>query len=118
MSKGTRAWCYTLNNYTEEERDSLRSLKCVYQVFGYERGAEGTPHLQGYVQFKDQKTQSAVKKMMPRAHLEPRRGTIDQAVEYCKKDGDWEEFGKKPMTQRRKGERKQEKVAPDQREGC
>ncbi|ALE29555.1 replication associated protein [Lake Sarah-associated circular molecule 9] len=103
MSKGNRAWCYTLNNYTEEERDSLRSLKCAYQVFGYERGAADTPHLQGYVQFAHQKTLSAVKKLLPRAHLEERRGTIDQAVEYCKKDGDFEEYGKKPMSQKEKG---------------
>jgi len=56
MAKGTRAWCFTLNNYTEEERDALRSLKCKYIVFGYERGEEGTPHLQGYVHLSTQKT--------------------------------------------------------------
>ena len=69
----TRGWCYTINNFTEEDRDGLRSLECVYNIFGYERGAEGTPHLQGYVHFKSHKTQQGVKKMMPRAHLEPRR---------------------------------------------
>lgn len=104
MSKASRAWCYTLNNYTVEERDGLRSLKCVYQVFGYERGEAGTPHLQGYVHLKSAKTLSAMKKMMPRAHLEPRKGTIDQAVDYCKKEGDYEEFGVKPMSQKEKGE--------------
>lgn len=104
MSKGSRGWCYTINNYTEEDRDALRSLKCVYNVFGYERGEEGTPHFQGYVHFKDAKTMSAVKKMMPRAHLEPRKGTVDQAVDYCKKEGDYEEFGEKPMSQKEKGE--------------
>ena len=87
----TRGWCYTINNFTEEDRDGLRSLECVYNIFGYERGAEGTPHLQGYVHFKSHKTLKGVKKMMPRAHLEPRKGTIDQAVDYCKKK-DFEEF--------------------------
>jgi len=103
MAKGTRAWCFTLNNYTEEERDALRSLKCKYIVFGYERGEEGTPHLQGYVHLSTQKTLSAMKKFIPRAHLEPRRGTIDEAVDYCKKDGDFEEYGEKPKTQQEKG---------------
>jgi len=104
MSKGTRAWCYTLNNYTEEERDALRSLKSTYHVFGYERGVEGTPHLQGYVQFQNAKTLSAVKKLIPRAHLEARKGTINQAVDYCKKDGDFEEYGTKPLSQKEKGD--------------
>ena len=76
----------------------------MYNVFGYERGVEGTPHLQGYVHFKDAKTLSAVSKMMPRAHLEPRLGTVDQAVQYCKKEGDYEEFGEKPMNQEQKGQ--------------
>ena len=103
MSKGSRSWCYTVNNFTEEDRDGLRALTCAYNVFGYERGDEGTPHLQGYIHFKDCKTLSAVKKVMPRAHLEPRKGTVDQAVEYCKKEGDFEEFGIKPMSQTEKG---------------
>jgi len=47
----SRAWCYTINNFTEEDRDGLRALTCAYNIFGYERGDEGTPHLQGYVQF-------------------------------------------------------------------
>lgn len=104
MSKGSRSWCFTLNNYTEEERDALRDCKCVYMLFGYERGDEGTPHLQGYVHYKDAKTLSAMKKIMPRAHLEIRKGTVDQAVDYCKKEGDFEEFGKKPLSQKEKGE--------------
>lgn len=100
----SRSWCFTLNNYTEAERDEARALSAVYVVFGYERGEEGTPHLQGYIQLKDAKTLSAVRKMLPRAHWEARKGTIDQAVDYCKKDGDWEEYGEKPMTQKEKGD--------------
>ena len=102
MSKGSRGWCFTINNYTEEDRDGLRSLKCVYIVYGYERGDNGTPHSQGYVHFQDNKTLSAVSKIMPRAHLEPRKGSVDQAVEYCKKEGDFEERGEKPKSPKRK----------------
>jgi len=104
MSKGSRSWCFTINNYTEDERDALRNGKYAYMVFGYERGVEGTPHLQGYVHLLQAKTLSAMKKIMPRAHLEIRMGTVDQAVEYCKKEGDFEEFGVKPLSQKEKGE--------------
>lgn len=82
----------------------MRAMNCAYMVFGYERGDEGTPHLQGYVHFANAKTLSAVKKMMPRAHLEIRKGTVDQAVAYCIKDGDYEEYGKKPLSQKEKGD--------------
>ena len=37
----SRAWCYTVNNYTEEDRDALRLMPCAYNIFGYERGDEG-----------------------------------------------------------------------------
>lgn len=111
MSKTSksRSWCFTLNNYTEEERDVVRRIQCAYMVFGYERGDEGTPHLQGYVHFTSQKTLSAMKKIMPRAHLEMRKGTIDQAVDYCKKEEDYEEFGTKPLSQKEKGEKEKKR---------
>lgn len=100
----SRSWCFTLNNYTEDERDSTRALSAVYVVFGYERGEEGTPHLQGYAQFASKKSHKQMKAMLPRAHWEVRKGTIAEAVDYCKKDGDYEEIGKKPLTPEEKGD--------------
>ena len=41
---------------------------------------------------------------MPRAHVEARKGTIQQAIEYCQKEGDWEEHGEKPKMPKEKGE--------------
>ena len=82
----------------------MRNADCAYMLFGRERGDEGTPHLQGYVQFKTEKSLKQLKTMMPRAHVEARKGTIQQAVDYCKKDGDFEEFGVKPKMPKEKGE--------------
>lgn len=43
-------------------------------------------HWQGYIEFKNgRKRLSAVKKVLPGYHLEPRRGTQQQAIDYCKK---------------------------------
>lgn len=36
-----------------------------------------------------------------RVHLEVQRGTHEQAVEYCQKEGDWEEHGVRPRPGRR-----------------
>jgi len=89
-----RNFCVTLNNYTEEEENIFNELKCKYIIIGKEVGENGTPHLQGYIEFKDPLTLSALKKRIgKRSHIEPRRGTAEQASDYCKKDGNFFEKG-------------------------
>lgn len=98
-----RSWCLTLNNPTEEEIESLKGLnprlfKCA--IFAHEIGEEtGTPHIQGYVQFVNARTLTAVKKIVGnRAHLEVSRGTPFEAYSYCEKE-DREDaiiYGEKP----------------------
>lgn len=86
--------CFTINNYTENEMDDLMNWNQVrYLVFGKEVGENGTPHLQGYVEFKEPKKFATIKKKIPRAHMESRHGTAKQAADYCKKDGDYTEIG-------------------------
>jgi len=94
-----RGFCFTLNNPTLQETQAIRDLTCTQYVgFGLEVGECGTQHLQGYIHFKFQKTFSAAKSVLPRAHVEPRKGSIDQAIDYCKKDGIYEEFGTRPSS--------------------
>lgn len=69
-------------------------------VVGREEAPDtGTPHWQGYVAFKKRKMLSTIKKWLPRAHLEIMRGTPLEAAEYCKKDGDFDEWGTLPPAQ-------------------
>lgn len=94
-----RYWCYTLNNYTIEELNILESLnknpKLNYHVWGKEVGDSGTPHIQGYFEWKTSIRQTQAKKLISsRCHIEPRRGSAKDAAEYCKKDGDYQEYGK------------------------
>lgn len=94
-----RAWCFTLNNYTEEQITSLSSivkLKCQYIVFGKEVApTTQMKHLQGFVYFKNATSFSSVKKKFFNAHLEP--AIYNQAsIKYCKKDDDFVEFGEPP----------------------
>lgn len=96
----SRYWCYTLNNYTKEEEESLKNLttknpKVTYHVFGRESGESGTPHLQGYFEFKTSIRLTQAKGLISsRCHIEQRRGSAQAAAAYCKKDGDYQEYGK------------------------
>lgn len=99
----TRHFCFTVNNYTNADDDLLKALGqaegTTYLVYGYETGESGTPHLQGYIVFSTTKRFAQVKSVLPRgAHVEPKRGTPEQASEYCKKDGLFQEFGTLPRT--------------------
>lgn len=88
-----RNLCFTLNNYTEEEQKDIMCLDYSYLVFGFEEGESGTPHLQGYIEFKNSKRFSTLKKLLPRTHWEARKGTAEQASNYCKKDKHFIELG-------------------------
>jgi hypothetical protein len=100
-------WVFTINNYDENDEQRLRDLgtseNTNYLVFGREVGEEGTPHLQGYCIFTKKKRFNAAKAQIGvRAHLEAKRGTPQEAAEYCKKDGDYEEFGTTSTNQGRR----------------
>lgn len=100
MSK-SRNYCFTINNYTDLEYTTVQAIDCRYLVVGKETGESGTPHLQGFVVFESPRSLSGVKKLMPRAHLEPAKGTPLQASQYCKKDGDFYEKGDLPSQGKR-----------------
>lgn len=82
-----RNFCFTINNFTEEDIEGLKKLDFHYLVGGEETGESGTLHLQGYCELKRQYMFTALKKAIPRAHIEARRGKQVDAIKYCKKDG-------------------------------
>jgi len=79
--------CFTLNNYTAEEYADIKNWDCDYLVVGEEVGKEGTPHLQGYVEWKGSKRFTTMKKLNSRIHWETRKGSAAEASAYCMKDG-------------------------------
>lgn len=46
-----------------------------------------------------------------RYHIERRKGTLDQAIDYCKKDEDWIEHGRKPVSNKEKGQAEKDRWA-------
>lgn len=84
-----RAWCFTLNNWTVDEFEYLKTVLTEGPdklVIGREVGESGTPHLQGYVRFVNKQTLSGLKKLNARAHWEPAKGTPEQNLKYCTKE--------------------------------
>lgn len=87
-----RRWCFTLNNSTDVEEFSLAEeeiLALRYMVVGREVGEQGTPHLQGYVEFTGAMTLGQVKKALgtARLHAEACKGDGAANRAYCTKEG-------------------------------
>lgn len=87
----TKYFVFTLNNYTSTQIDALDSwvhTSCTFATWGFEIGDSGTPHLQGYLELRTRKRRSTLKRELSEIglnsiHLERRRGTGQQASDYC-----------------------------------
>lgn len=96
-----RGWCFTLNNYTEEEHSSIvqRLLdSCDRFVFcvGKEVGKGGTPHLQGCIQSRGKTDKwrpfnlfSVEREGKKVGHWSKMKKCFDANFRYCSKDGDY-----------------------------
>lgn len=85
----SRAFCFTINNYTEYDCKQVLELskEARYLICGKEVGESGTPHLQGYVYFANARGFDALKLKIPRAHILAAKGTGSQNRTYCSKGG-------------------------------
>jgi len=92
MSKRSRGFTITLNNYNDSEYNKLLEVAQLHSkkwIFGKEVGKEGTSHIQGYIYFENGKTFNAVKELLDNAriHLENAKGSPAQNYTYCSKEG-------------------------------
>lgn len=100
---GARNYVFTLNNYTDVEVAHINKATEVeentidYVCYGKEVGEKNTPHLQGYLECGRTMRYTAVHKVpgFARVRLAARMGTQTEAITYCKKDGDFYEYGVK-----------------------
>jgi len=84
----SKHWIFTWNNYSEEDIEEIigssNSSKIQRFVFQEETGENGTPHLQGYIQFTTKKRPFSVfKTRVP--HWEKCKN-IEKSIEYCQKE--------------------------------
>lgn len=97
MTKRSRGWCWTLNNYSEEEYENIKIALHTNTVekwiIGKEVGNSNTPHLQGYIYFKNGRTFERMKDLINKAHWEAAKGKPEDNYKYCSKDGNFESEG-------------------------
>lgn len=80
-------WCFTLNNYSRGDITDIKEMSSAIVprfVFQEEKGENGTPHLQGYVQFATKKRPKGIFKNH-KIHWEKTRD-VKKAIEYCQKE--------------------------------
>ncbi len=101
--RGSRGWVFTINNYVDAQCGFLKGWEQPkYLVVGKEVGTSGTPHLQGYVYFKDAVSASALQQhltghgMWPGAWHQPARGGPEANKAYCSKEHLLVEKGEPP----------------------
>jgi len=94
-----RSVCFTLHNYTDKDIAEMRTKKWTasYTIYGKEICPDtGRPHLQGYVEWNSSKKFTVMHKFWGgRGHWKARytESTPAQAAEYCRKEGDFTEWG-------------------------
>ncbi len=87
--KRNRNWCFTLNNYKENDITQLHvekeNVSCKQFCFQEEKGENNIPHLQGVISYKEGKTFNVMKKLLPKAHWEICRN-LKASLSYCSKE--------------------------------
>ena len=93
MGKSTyfpkRDWIFTLNNPNPRDMEMIHNCESIrYMAYQLELSETGTEHLQGYVEFNQPLDFKEVLEIFSdgKFHLEFRRGTREQARDYCTKE--------------------------------
>lgn len=87
-----KRWCFTYNNYPDDDVSSIVPLFdefCDKAFFSKEVGESGTPHLQGYFEFKKKMRPMSVFKDYPKIHFELAKGNLKSNFDYCSKSANF-----------------------------
>lgn len=86
--------CFTHHYKPEDKDEFMKSMtaflisKQAKYIWGEESGAAGeTPHFQGYFELKSEMRWSILCRQFPKTNFEKAKGTREQNVEYCSKEG-------------------------------
>ncbi len=101
MATRSRKFVITHNNYEENTIAKYKKLQeegvFRYLILGKEVAKTGTKHLQGYVQLYNPLTIRRFQKYLQaheiRTSIQIAKGTLTENQKYCKKEGNFVEFG-------------------------
>ena len=83
----------TINNWSEEDIQTLESFPYKYMIIGREGSKTKTPHLQCYIQFHNALSFTSLKRKIGDGHIEHAKTKAETNIEYCKKEGNYKEYG-------------------------
>lgn len=113
LNRKGRRWVFTLNNYLEEDvakiKEMFESFGGKYMIIGREIApTTGTPHLQGYMRYEKQIWTNTLMSKVKFSYLEIANGGDEVNSTYCRKQGDFEEYGE--MKAKKKAEDKEKRT--------
>lgn len=89
----SRSYIMTWNNYEDIDIDTLthyfNNAGAKYCIGEEVAPTTGTPHLQIFVSFGNARSFNSMKKDFPKCHIEKMRGSLEQNMAYCTKDGNF-----------------------------
>jgi len=98
MTQRSRNWCFT--HFEKDNQKLNENINCRYIIFGTEICPETKrEHIQGFVYFNNALTLKSAQKAICnyKIHIEKMKGSHNEAIEYCKKDGVFREEGERPI---------------------
>lgn len=95
MTEQYRRWCFTDFDVCHDI-EFYKGFKCKYVIFGKEVcPTTGKMHHQGYMEFGITKRLVALKKLDDKIHWSACRGSQEENINYCSKEGVVTEWGEK-----------------------
>lgn len=97
MNSKSRSWCFTHFDNINNKLNNI--IECKYLILGKEICPNTKKeHIQGFVYFTNPISFRGCQKRLSNycIHVEIMKGSLDQAIDYCKKEGNFVEEGEKP----------------------
>ena len=86
MSRRSRDWFVTINNFCDDDVEMAKKSGAVWGAIGWHVGEKsGISHVHIALRFNTAKRMSALSRLFPRGHCEVMRGSAEEALGYLDK---------------------------------